>query len=344
MNKAERAWLASTAASFLVIMAAVGVYALVARPWFTNWGTTPQERTRALPGDDAWIGGVVTGTRGITIQAPPEKVWPWLIQIGQDRAGFYSYAWLENLALADIHNTYEIRPEWQTRQAKDLVRGVRPGYLFGLPKKTFVPGWRVSFVAPGEALTLRNWGTFALEPAGDGKTRFFVRSRSEPLPGLLGRLAGFWLLDPAHFVMEKTMMIRLKRLAEGRRPGAPGWLEALATAGFAAAALGSVLLVGLKRRRGLWLLLPAIYAAAIIKETADLRAALAGFLALSLILIGLIFFRKRWWVYFGFLWIFTYAGLFFAADAWTVFGLVFLAATAVLAAPALTRLKRKPRR
>jgi hypothetical protein len=331
MNKAERTWLAVTAVSFLVLMAAIAAYALVARPWFANWGTSQRERRRALLGDDAWIGGAVTGTRAVTVKAPPDQVWPWLIQIGQERAGFYSYTWLENLALADIHNAYAVRPEWQARQAKDLVRGVKPGYLFGLTKKTFVPGWRVSFVAPGEALTLKNWGTFALEPAGDGGTRFLIRSRGEPLPGLVGRLAGFWLLDPAHFVMEKTMMIRIKRLAEGRRPGPPGWLAALATAGFAAAALGSALLIGLKERRGLWLLLPAVYAAAIVKETADLRAALAGFLALSLVLVGLILFRKRWWIYFGFLWIFTYAVLFFAADAWTVFGLVFLAATAGLA-------------
>jgi hypothetical protein len=335
MNKAERTWLAATGVSFLIIMAAIAAYALAARPWFTNWGATPQERRHALLGDDAWIGGAVTGTRALTVKAPPGKVWPWLIQIGQDRAGFYSYTWLENLALADIHNTSAVRPEWQTRQAKDLVRGVKPGYLFGLPKKTFVPGWKVSFVAPGESLTLRNWGTFALEPTDAGETRFFVRGRGGPLPGLVGRLASFWLLDPARFVMEKTMMIRMKRLAEGRRPGSPGWLEALATAGFAAAALGSALLIGLKRRRGLWLLLPAIYAGLIVKETADLRAALAGFLALALVLVGLMFFRKRRWIYFGFLWIFTYAVLFFAADAWTVFGLVFLAVTAVLAAPVL---------
>jgi hypothetical protein len=336
MNKAERSWLALTGISFLIILAAIAAYSLVARPWFTNWGTSPQERTRALLGDDAWIGGVVTGTRAITIQAPPEKVWPWLIEIGQDRAGFYSYTWLENLTLADIHNTAAIRPDWQARQVKDLVRGVKPGYLFGLPKKTFVPGWKVSFVAPGRSLGLRNWGTFALEPTDTGGTRFFVRSRGVPLPGVIGRLTGFWLLDPAHFVMEKTMLIRIKRLAEGRS-GPPGWLGALATVGFAAAALGSAFLLGLRKRRRFWLLVPAIFAALVLKETADPCAALAGFTALALILVGVLVLGKRWWIYFGLLWIITYAVLFFAADAWIVFGLVFLAASAALAAPALMR-------
>lgn len=340
MNKAERRWLVENIAAFLIIMAAIAAYSLVARPWFLNWGATPRERTQGLLGDDAWIGGVVTGTRAVTVEAPPEKVWAWLIEIGQDRAGFFSYTWLENLTLAGIHNTYEIRPAWQTRQAKDLVRAVKPGYLFGLPKKTFVPGWKVSFVEPDRSLTLRNWGTFALEPAGTESTRFFARSRGGPLPGLVGRLASFWLLDPAHFVMEKTMMLGIKRRAEGR-PGPPVWLKALATAGFAAAALGSALLIGSKKRRALWLIIPAAFAALVIKETADPQAALAGFTALSLALVGILMIKRRWWIYFGFLWIYVYAVLFFAADAWIVFGLVFLAATALLAG---RMLKRKPAR
>lgn len=133
-------------------------------------------------------------------------------------------------------------------------------------------------------------------------------------------------------------MTEIKRLAEGR-PGPPGWLEALATAGFAAAALGAVFLIGLKKRRGLWLAVPAAFAALIVKETSDPRAALAGFVALALILIGVLIAKKRWWIYFGSLWIYVYAVLFFAPDAWIVFGLVFLAATVLLAAP---RLGRRP--
>ena len=133
------------------------------------------------------------------------------------------------------------------------------------------------------------------------------------------------------------MMLRIKRLAEGRPPGPPGWLEALATFGFAAAAVGAAFLIALKKRRGLWLLVPALYAGLIIKETADLRAALAGFMVLTLILVGVLFFRKSWWIYFGFLWIYACGVLFFATDAWTVFGLVFLAATILLAAPALLK-------
>jgi hypothetical protein len=339
MNKAERSGLGLTVAAFIVILAAIASYTFLARPWFLRWGAPGKDQTRPILGDDTWIGGVVTGTRAVTIEAPPEKAWPWLVQIGQDRAGFYSYAWLENLVFADIHNTFEIRPEWQGREAKDLVRSVKPGFLFGLLKeKDGYTGWRVPFVAPGRSMVLKYWGTFALEPSGTGATRFLVRSRGEPLPGVLGKLAGFWLLDPIHFVMEKKMMTETKRLAEGR-PGPPGWLRALATAGFAAAALGAALIIASKGRKRFWLLLPAAYAVLILRETADAQAALAGFTALALAVIGFLVFKKRWWVYFGFLLIYVYATLFLAADAWIVFGLVFLATFAVLAARAVKGLR-----
>jgi hypothetical protein len=335
MNRSERTRLAVTVAGFLVVLAALTSYNFIARPWFLHWGATAEDKTRPLLGDDAWIGGRVTGTRAVTIEATPEEVWPWLVQIGQDRAGFYSYTWLENLFLADIHNTLEIRPGWQTREVKEIVPGVKPGYMFGLlPDKEGSTGWRVSFIAPGRAMTLRNWGTFALEPDGAGRTRFLSRSRSEPMPGVFGRLLSFWVLDPAHFIMEKRMMTEIKRLAEGR-PGPPGWLKALATAGFAAAAAGSALLIGSRRRKGFWLLFPAVCAALVIHETADVLAALVGFTALALAFVGFLFFKKRWWIDFGLLFIYCYAVLFLATDAWIVLGLVFLAVFAALTAAAL---------
>jgi hypothetical protein len=335
MITVKRTGLVGTIVAFWIILGAIAAYNFAVRPWFLTWGTTPQEQTRPLLGDDVWIGGVVSGTRAVTIKAPPEKVWPWIIQIGQDRAGFYSYTWLENLTLADIHNTLEVRPEWQERQAKDIVRSVKPGVLFGLLKeKQGYTGWKVSFIAPGQSMTLKNWGTFALEALPNGWTRFLARSRAEPLPGVAGRLLGFWVLDAAHFAMEKRMMTEIRRLAEGRS-GPPGWVRILATAGFVLAVLGSTLLIGSRKRgRWLWLLLPLAYAVVILQQTSDLRAALTGFIVLALTVVGFLYFGKRWWIYFGFLWIYCYAVLFLAADAWTVFGLVFLALFAGLAAAA----------
>ena len=92
----------------------------------------------------------------MTIEAPPEAVWPWLAQLGQDRAGFYSYEWLENLAGCDMHNADEIHPEWQEREPGDTVY-LHP--LNGLPVARF---------EPGRVLALEDWGAFVLEPHGPG--------------------------------------------------------------------------------------------------------------------------------------------------------------------------------
>lgn len=341
MNNLKRPGLVVTVAAFLVILAAIAAYTFVARPWFLNWGAVGTDGTRPLMGDDAWLGGVITGTRGVTVRKLPEQVWPWLVQIGQDRAGFYSYAWLENLALAGIRNVFETRPEWQKREVKDLVRAVKPGYLFGsFDKQGVEPGWKVSEVEPDNVLVLKNWGSFVLEPRMPGWSRLLVRSKGEPLRGPVGRLAAFWLLDPAHFVMEKKMMTEIKRLAEGR-PG-PSWLlEILAFTGFAAAALGSALLIASRKKKGLWLVLPGAYAVLILLETSDSQAALVGFAALALAVLGFLVFKRRWWIYFGFMFIYCYAVLFLAADAFLVFGLVFLAVFGALAALAAKGLETR---
>jgi hypothetical protein len=76
----------------------------VLRPWYNSWGVTEEEAARSLPGDELVPDPRLGYTRAITIQAPPERVWPWLIQIGQGRGGLYSYDGLENLVGCDIHS------------------------------------------------------------------------------------------------------------------------------------------------------------------------------------------------------------------------------------------------
>lgn len=79
-------------------LGAAAAYVAVARPWLRRWGATPDELEKPLPGDELVPDPGVVTTRAVTIDAPVEEVWPWLAQIGQDRGGFYSYEWLENLA------------------------------------------------------------------------------------------------------------------------------------------------------------------------------------------------------------------------------------------------------
>ena len=86
-------------------------YALVVRPWHIRWGATEERIAKPLPGDELVPNPAIESTRAITVNAPVEEVWPWLAQIGQDRGGFYSYEWLENLAGCRMRNADRIHPE-----------------------------------------------------------------------------------------------------------------------------------------------------------------------------------------------------------------------------------------
>ena len=181
------------------------------RRWHLRWGATEAEATKPLPGDDI-VSEATASTRAITINAAPEAVWPWLAQMGQDKAGFYSYDLLERLAGAGIHNADRLVPEWQDVVRGDLMRTYR--YV-----QRFEPlGWPVEVVEPGHALVMRNlkrtWSwALVLEPAGEGKTRLIARTRAsrKGFPSLLPEVC---LAEPAHFVMEVGVLRGVKHRAE----------------------------------------------------------------------------------------------------------------------------------
>lgn len=199
---------------FLIYVAVV----LALRPWNVHWGTTQAERAMALPGDEFVRVAHYRIDHAITISAPTESVWPWLIQIGQDRGGFYSYTALENAVGAKITNANQIIPEWQKRQVGELVPTVPDNYLGGIFGRRL--GCRVLKVVPGQALVLEGWGAFVVLPTTDNKTRMLIRTRGEGAPSLAGVLAApFRLLvyEPAHFIMERGMLLGIKRRAESSR-------------------------------------------------------------------------------------------------------------------------------
>jgi hypothetical protein len=105
----------------------LAAYLLAFRPWMQGWGATKDEKRKGLPGDEQVLNPWKSSTRAITVHAPVEKVWPWLAQIGQDRGGFYSYHWLENLAGCHIRNAGTIHPEWQCREISEVVKLLRRG-------------------------------------------------------------------------------------------------------------------------------------------------------------------------------------------------------------------------
>ena len=59
---------------------------------------------------------------GMTIHAPPSGIWPWLVQMGQGRGGFYTHEWIENLLGADIHNADRVVSAWQRLEVGDKIR------------------------------------------------------------------------------------------------------------------------------------------------------------------------------------------------------------------------------
>lgn len=186
----------------LAILGAVlpWAYALVVRPWHLRWGATDEEVGKPLPGDELVPNPAIESTRAITVNAPVEEVWPWLAQIGQDRGGFYSYEWLENLAGCRMRNADSVHPEWQHREVGERVF-LHPAF-----------GLKVAAFEPGRAIVLEGWGPFVVEAIDEKSTRVIIRSR---VPRRLEVLLYYLLtFEMPHFVMERRMLKGIKERAE----------------------------------------------------------------------------------------------------------------------------------
>jgi hypothetical protein len=206
---------------FQRLMLAFIVYVAVLiglRPWYSSWGTTRSEQQMVLIGDPPLGESHYRIDHAITIKAPVDSVWPWLAQIGQDRGGFYTYDWLERLAGADIHNADSIVPAWQQRKQGDVIRAAQPDYLGGLFGRNL--GWKITQLEPGRAMVLAKWGAFVLDPIDARTTRMHIRTRGRGVPTISGiALTPLSLLffEPAHFIMERGMLLGLKQRAERTR-------------------------------------------------------------------------------------------------------------------------------
>lgn len=265
----------------LVVVYWIGLY-----PWMANWGSTAAERQLPLPGDNLIPEGAGRTTKAITIRAPSDVVWQWLVQVGQDRAGFYTYTWLENLVGADIHNTDEIRPEWQHRAVGDGWRLVPPDYLWGLGKEAVDP---VLISEPGHALVLAMFGAHVIVPIDEHTSRLLVRGQAGSANPLMNMV---W--DPLVFTLERRMLLGLKARAEGR-PDAPAALMVPAQLGWAAAGITVAGLFLSQRRRRYWLALPVVAALPALLMSGDIQAALAAFIAIGIVVLGFLIYGRRWW-------------------------------------------------
>lgn len=208
---------------FAALIVAIAIlfllFLLVVRPWYVCWGATADEVHALLPGDELLDVSQQT-TRAITIDAPPAHVWPWLLQLGQDRGGFYSYALLENLVGAKMVNVEALHPEMQSWKVGDKLWMYPPNRLGGAGHAV------LARIDPERALVFRtrrigaehfdgSWA-FVLEPSGTKATRLIVRGRAAASAGIGQRAFELLVFEPVHFMMEHKMLNGLKAYAEGR--------------------------------------------------------------------------------------------------------------------------------
>jgi len=296
------------------VLLLVAVYWTVIHPWMTNWGSTAAEQQMVLPGDDLHPNRTGHSTLAITINAPSDVVWQWLIQVGQDRAGFYTYTWLENLVGANIHNTNEIRPEWQHLAIGDAWRLVPPDYLWGLGEEAADP---ILIIEPGYALVLEMFGAQVIVPIDEDTSRLIVRSQSGP-----ANLVTTMVVEPGVFTLERRMLLGLKARAEGR-PDAPAALTAIAQFSWAAAGVVVAGLFVSQRRRRYWLVLPVVATLPALLMASDIQAALAAFIAAGITLLGFLIFGRSWWGSFIVIGSIVLLTLLLAPEAYTAIGLAF---------------------
>ena len=197
--------------------AAMLLYAKLVRPWHLRLGATEEETVKPLPGDDVKPDADVSVTHAITINAPAEKIWQWLVQIGQDRGGFFSYDWIENAFGLQARTADEIVPELQGLKVGDFVRSAHKGWLGG--RFDNAAGWYVVELVPNRTLVLRDeiergsWA-FILETVSECETRLIVRARGSAPQNLGMKVFSYGFFEPAHFIMERKMLLTLKERAE----------------------------------------------------------------------------------------------------------------------------------
>ena len=199
-------WVVLFLLPFVVILAGLGF-----RPLYIHRGLTLQEWKDQWPGDSIVPGATPSGSRAIHVNAPANEVWRWITQIGQDRAGFYSYRWLENLVGSKMPDVQENRAEWSTRNVGEV--------LIMAPLEKFGPIATMEIVSVEEGhyyVAKNNEGTWAfiVEPESPTSCRFVARGTWLPSRNLFAQVMHTVFFDPIHYIMEWKMVRKVKALAE----------------------------------------------------------------------------------------------------------------------------------
>lgn len=179
-------------------------------PWMDRWGATDEEIAASFTGDELVPSPRVVYNRAVTIQATPEEIYPWLVQMGAERGGMYSYSWFEtNILRCELINADRIHEEWQGLRVGDKVKMC--------PGDWGPPAYEVALLEPGQTMVIGHqengqWSDvwqFVLVPQADGTTRLVTRGRDM-------KSGGIWnVIHPGQFIMERGMLLGIKARAEG---------------------------------------------------------------------------------------------------------------------------------
>jgi hypothetical protein len=194
----------------LVVFAIAGIVVTIAlMPWMDRWGATDEEITASFTGDELVPSPRITYTRAVSIHATPEEIYPWIVQLGAEKGGMYSYEWFEtNILRCELINADRIHPEWQNLKVGDPMKMC--------PGTSGPPPYEIAILKPNQAIVMghKDKGTwveawqFNLVPQEDGTTRLVIRSRSSA-EGLI------WdVIRPGEFIMMRRMMLGIKERAE----------------------------------------------------------------------------------------------------------------------------------
>ncbi|MGA3116005.1 MAG: hypothetical protein ABSF90_16410 [Syntrophobacteraceae bacterium] len=185
---------------------AILIYLVSIRPWQHRWGATDEEVARAMPGDELVRHPSINATRAVTIHAGPENIWPWIVQIGFGRAGWYSYDWIDNLGKP---SAIRIVPEWQELKIGDKIHLSK--WTYEIVKQ--MDPYRSMLWAGGDSSATAGTWAWGLYPSGDGQTRLVTRLRGRynwRSPWIVLLL----LVDTFDIVMMRRCMLGIKERAE----------------------------------------------------------------------------------------------------------------------------------
>jgi hypothetical protein len=185
------------------------LYATVVGPWQRRWGATPEEVARQMPGDDLVDDPIEVTTRAITVEAPPDAIWPWLVQMGNNRGGLYSYDWIDLLIRAlDRPSVEEVLPAFQHPRVGDVMPYARGSdFVF----RVLEPGRHmVVQLRTGGSNVVQSWGLY---PTDGRRTRLVLRVRAavSATPWLVPALL---VLDVSEGFMVRRQLLGIKARAE----------------------------------------------------------------------------------------------------------------------------------